>query len=203
MGFGLMYTVLVSRPHWFTATVWGIVLEGAMLLTPYAEVFGYRVSPMFLAITIGAHVVYGLTLWAALRYWLGTQALGAPSGRHPLHLALVLLLAPVGIGAVAADFHQRHAATIPPSPPGYLGSHLYTTWNVLEPDRLVAMWVYQRFIRPRAHYHFVEPFSRLSYGTPFDTPEATIRRHGTGSTTEVCRNNTAYRRMNGCNASPA
>ena len=39
VGFGLMYAVLVLRPHWLTATLWGLVLEGAMLLTPYAEVF--------------------------------------------------------------------------------------------------------------------------------------------------------------------
>ena len=130
-------------------------------------------------------MVYGLTLWAALRYWLGPQALGAPPRRRPLHLALVLLLAPIGIGAVAADFHRRHAATIPPSPPGYLGPHLYTTWNILEPDRLAAMWVFQRFVQPKARYHFVEPFSRIAYGTPFDIPEASVRRRGIRSATEV------------------
>ena len=185
IGFGLMYVVLVSRPYWFTAAVWGLALEGAMLLTPYAEVFGYRISPMFLAITIGSHIVYGLTMWAALRYWLGSQALGAPSNHHPARLTLVLLIAPIGIGAIAADFHQRHATTIPPSPPGYLGPHLYTTWNVLEPDRLTAMWVFKRFIQPEARYHFIAPFSRIAFGTPFDIPEASIRRHGARSATEV------------------
>jgi hypothetical protein len=185
VGFGLMYAVLVLRPHWLTATLWGLVLEGAMLLTPYAEVFGYRVSPTFLAITIGSHIVYGLTLWAALRYWLGPQALGAPTRRQPVGLVLAFLLAPLGIGAVAADFHQRHAETIPPSPPGYLGPHLYVTWNVLEPDRMAALWVFRRFVQSQARYHFVEPFSRITYGTPFDMPEADIRRQGTRSATEV------------------
>jgi hypothetical protein len=91
----------------------------------------------------------------------------------------------VGIGAVAADFHRRYGASLPTSPPAYLGSHLYTTWNVLEPDRLSALWVFQRFVNPRVRFHFVPPFSRISYGTPFDTPEAEVRRSATRSATEV------------------
>jgi len=184
MGFGLMYAMLVPAPRWWTATLWGLVLEGAMLLTPYAEIFGYRVSPPFLAITIGSHIVYGLTLWAALRYWLRDQTLGAPPQRPAKRLALVFIFVPIGIGAVAADFHLRYAEAIPPSPPGYLGPHLYTTWNVLEPDRLAALWVFQRFVNPHARFHFVAPFSRITYGMPFDVPEATIRRSGTRSATE-------------------
>jgi hypothetical protein len=185
VGFGLMYTMLVSTPRWWTATLWGLVLEGAMLVTPYAEVFGYKVSSEFLAITIGAHVVYGVTLWAALQYWRrGHVATWSPQ-HSPMHLALLCSLAPLGIGAVAADFHVRHSATLPPSPPGYVGAHLYTTWNVLEPDRLAALWVFQRFVDPQARFHFVAPFSRIPYGTPFDTPEAAIRRKSTQSVTEV------------------
>ena len=181
IGFGLMYAALVSVPRLWSAVLWGLLLEGAMLVTPYAEVFGYKVSPAFLAMTIGAHIVYGITLWASLRHWWG----GWPAKRPLFRLALTCGLVPLGLGAIAADFHLRYGQTLPPSPPGYLGSHLYTTWNVLEPDRLAALWVFQRFVNPKARFHFVSPFSRIAYGTPFDTPEAVVRRSGTQSATEV------------------
>jgi hypothetical protein len=69
MSFGLMYAVLVRQPGLISAVGWGLILEGVMLLTPYAEVFGYRTDTSFLAITVGAHAVYGLVLWLALRPW--------------------------------------------------------------------------------------------------------------------------------------
>ena len=40
-----------------------------MLLTPYAEVFGYQRDGRFMAITIGSHAVYGFVLWLGLRYY--------------------------------------------------------------------------------------------------------------------------------------
>lgn len=185
VGFGLMYAALVSTPRWWTAVLWGLLLEGAMLVTPYAEVFGYRVSPQFLAITVGAHIVYGVTLWIALRYWLGGNAFGSSPKHRLSHLILTCAMVPLGIGITATDFHLRYRPTLSPSPPGYLGPHLYTTWAVLEPDRIAALWVLQRFIDPQARFHFVSPFSHIAHGTPFDTPEAVIRRSGARSATEV------------------
>jgi hypothetical protein len=181
IGFGLMYAVLVSRPRLWSAMVWGVTLEAAMLLTPYAEVFGYRLSPQFVAISLGAHLVYGAALWGGLRGW---ERLRDDRGRRVKLLSLALLPL-VGIGAVAWDFHDRHAATIPPSPPTYVGKHLYVTWNILEPDRLAVLWVLRRFIDPAARFHFVEPFSHSSVGRSIDMPEAEIRRSGARSATEV------------------
>ena len=91
----------------------------------------------------------------------------------------------LGIAAIAADFHARHAKATPASPPGYLGPHLFTTWDVLEPDRVAAMWAYRRFVDSQARFHFVAPFSRIAHGKPFDTPESEIRRTGGRSATEV------------------
>ena len=181
VGFGLMYAVALTRFRLWSALLWGVTLEIAMLLTPYAEVFGYRVSPKFLAVTIGSHLVYGVVLWAALRYW-GRL----PDKRRLLgRLVALALLAPLGIGVIAWDFHARHAATIPPSPPSYTGEHLYTTWNVLEPDRIAVLWVLRRYVDPEARFHFVEPFSHLRFGRPIDAPEAEVRRSGVRSATEV------------------
>ncbi len=184
VGFGLMYAMLVKRPTWWSAVAWGLFLEFMMLLTPYAEVFGYRVSPKFLGITIGAHVVYGLTLWAALLYWQRHRRPEATIRRPGLRLALIFALAPMGIAAVAADSYGRHASKIPPSPPPYLGSHLYTTWDNLEPDRVAVMWTLQRFVDPAARFHLIEPFSPVRHGVALDTPEAEIRRVGGLSATE-------------------
>ncbi len=180
VSFGLMYAVLVRQPGPVTALAWGMALEGAMLLTPYAEVFGYRLDARFLAITLGAHAVYGLVLWLGLSRWVASPR--RPSVRY---VALGLLSVPVGIAIIAADFHIRYAEKLPPSPPAYIGSHLYTTWDVPEPDRLAALWVLRRFVEPAARFHFVPPFTAVRYGRPFDLPEAEVRREGARSATEV------------------
>jgi hypothetical protein len=185
IGFALMYVLWMNRPSWWTAVLWGLVLEGVMLLTPYAEVFGYKISRQFLSITIGAHVVYGLGLWAGLRFLEARATLAArwPWCRHVI--VVVLVGVPLGLAAIAADFHARHARAIPPSPPEYVGPHLYTTWDVLEPDRIAATWMWSRFVDKQARFHFIPSFSRLTHGQPFDVPEAEIRRTGTRSATEV------------------
>lgn len=183
VGFGLMYAVMVRRPRLWSALLWGVTLEAAMLATPYAEVFGYRMSPKFLAITIGAHLVYGAVLWAGLVGWERLQR--APATRRRAWIATLGLLAPLGVGGVGADFHARHAASLPPSPPSYVGEHLYTTWNVPEPDRVALLWATRQFVDPKARFHFVEPFSRVTYGTSIDMPEAEVRRAATRSATEV------------------
>jgi len=185
VGFGLMYAVMASTPRWWTAVVWGLALEAAMLITPYAEVFGYVVSRQFVAISLSAHVAYGTALWVALRYWVAGTAFGAAHVRRLLPIGVASALVPLGIVAVAADFHTRHAAALPASPPAYLGPHLYVTWDVLEPDRLAALWVLRRFVDPEARFHFVRPFTVTVHGRPFDTPEAEIRRSGTRSATEL------------------
>ena len=47
------------------------------------------------------------------------------------------------------------------------------------------MWILERFIDPEARFHLIPPFSTAAYGTPFDNPEAKLRRSGTKSATEV------------------
>jgi hypothetical protein len=181
VGFALMYVAMFRQPRWWTALLWALFLEAAMFVTPYAEVFGYSLSPQFLAISIGAHAVYGLALWGALM--LFRQASRA---RHPLtaSLAFSLALSFTGLAAIASDFHARHARSIPTSPPPYVGPNLYVTWNTPEVDRLCALWFLKRFVDPAARFHFVEPFSAVRYGTAFDIPEAETRRSATLSVTE-------------------
>src|SRR5205085_2893168 len=67
----------------------------------------------------------------------------------------------------------------------YVGQHLYTAWNVPEPDRVAAIWIMKRFAEPTAEFNFIEPFDKIRFGKPFDVPEAKIRRQATISATEV------------------
>lgn len=181
VGFGLMYAVAVATPRLWTALTWGLVLEGIMLLTPYVEVLGYRASPAFLVTTVGAHLVYGAALWAALVAWRHMH-----NRRNARSMCLgLLVLAVLVVSAIAIDSFDRHAATIPPSPPSYIGEHLYTTWSVPEPDRVVVLWVFRRFVDSAIRFHFVEPFSPIEFGIPVDIPEAEVRRSGTRSATET------------------
>lgn len=179
VSFGLMYAALVRRAEPISAVLWGLSLEVAMLLTPYAEVFGYRKDAKFLAVTVGAHVVYGLVLWLALGLRDGAWNVRLPSRL----VAAGFLCVPLGLAVIAADFHARYAGGLPPSPPPYIGPHLYTTWDVPEPDRVVVMWVMRR-VEPRARFHFIKPFEPIRYGSPFDLPEASVRRHGAQSATQ-------------------
>lgn len=185
--FGLMYALVVKVPRWWTAVLWGVLLEGAMLVTPYAEVFGYQLAPPFVAMTLGAHVVYGLALWWALVSWSSFQSSPQQVKPHSFRFRFTagLVLAILGIGGVAWSFHHQHAHRIPPSPPSYIGPHLYTTWDVAEPDRLAALWVLKRFVDPDAQFYFVPPMTRITFGQAFDTPEADMRRSATASATEV------------------
>ena len=179
IGFALMYVLWSPRPAWWSAVFWGLVLEGVMLMTPYVEVFGYRLSREFLAITIGSHVVYGLGLWVGMVF----QG-SAVKWKRTATICLTVL-GPLLLAGVALHFNVKHGQRIPGSPPPYVGRHLYTTWDVLEPDRVAALWIWSRFVDRDSRFHFVPVFSQITHGTPFDVPEAGIRRKGTRAATEV------------------
>jgi len=180
VSFGLMYAALVRRPGAVTAVLWGIALEGVMLLTPYAEVFGYARDSRFVAVTLGSHAVYGLVLWLALK-WYAALCERWPRGS----LVAGFIGVPVALALLAADFHAIHGRSLPASPPPYIGPHLYTTWNTPEPDRLALLWLLKRRVDPAAEFHFIEPFEKIRFGRPLDLPEADVRRKGRQSATEV------------------
>ncbi len=180
VSFGLMYVALFRTPRIYTAVIWGLALEAIMLLTPYAEVFGYRRDAKFFAITFGAHAVYGVVLYLALRLWNGIGEFQLKRAQVAAGLLCVLF----GLSLIAADSYRSYARSLPPSPPAYIGPHLYTSWDVPEPDRIVAMWVTKRFVDPQASFYFIRPFEVIRYGQPFDVPEAEIRRHGIRSATQ-------------------
>jgi hypothetical protein len=124
-------------------------------------------------------VAYGLGLWAGLVSFDRLRAT-----LRPVTLAVCFVSVPLALSAMAADFSALYAKKMPQSPPAYVGPHLYTVWNVPEPDRIVVMWVMQRFVEPRARFHVIEPFDKVKIGIPFDMPEAATRRHGARSATQ-------------------
>jgi len=133
VGFGLMYATLFSRPRWWTAVGWGVFLELSMLYTPYAEIFGYQRTSTFFRDHHGCARVLRARPLGGSAAWLSGGAFGAPSGVRPPRLRV----------PVRADGHRhrrhRHrlaralCADHPPSPPSYLGKHLYTTWDSRSP----------------------------------------------------------------------
>lgn len=67
---GVMYLALIGdarRRHWAWAVAVAVSLELGMLLTPYPRVFGIPVTAKFVAVTMGAHAVFGVCLGLGAR----------------------------------------------------------------------------------------------------------------------------------------
>lgn len=63
--FGVMYAAMVNgqwRRLWWVAIVFAVGLEIAMLATPYPATFGIRVTGVFVAVTLAAHAIFGVTM---------------------------------------------------------------------------------------------------------------------------------------------
>src|SRR5262249_30754277 len=61
--FGVMYFAMIGdsrRRSWLWAILLAAGLELAMLLTPYPGFFDIRVSTAFVAVTLTAHVIFGI-----------------------------------------------------------------------------------------------------------------------------------------------
>lgn len=68
--FGVMYTALVGDARarsWGWAIVMAMGLEAAMLATPYTRFFGIAPSALFMAVTLTAHLVFGVFLGLSAR----------------------------------------------------------------------------------------------------------------------------------------
>lgn len=63
--FGIMYMAMVgdaARRSWLWAVLLAAGLELAMLFTPYPGFFAIRVTALFVAVTLSAHLIFGVTL---------------------------------------------------------------------------------------------------------------------------------------------
>ena len=70
MTFGVMYMALMGdalRRTWLWAIALAVGLEIAMLITPYTSYFAIRMTVLFVAVTLTAHLIFGVALGLVAR----------------------------------------------------------------------------------------------------------------------------------------
>jgi hypothetical protein len=72
------------------------------------------------------------------------------------------------------------AAAIPAQP---LRS-LWVSWDVFEPDTCASIWLIKRHVDSKAVFRFLPKGTPVTEGTPFDTPDAKLRRYAAFATYE-------------------
>jgi hypothetical protein len=68
--FGCMYLAILGttgRSRWFWGVLLAVGLEAAMLATPYTTYFGIPRTPVFVGVTLTAHLVFGVVLGETVR----------------------------------------------------------------------------------------------------------------------------------------
>lgn len=80
--FGVMYAAIIGNPtrrHWLWAVLMAVGLELWMLLSPYPRYFGIHIGAAFIAATLAAHLIFGVTLglWTR-RAWRAPVVAGNP-----------------------------------------------------------------------------------------------------------------------------
>jgi hypothetical protein len=71
--FGVMYVAMIGdgrRRSWLWAVLLATGLELAMLFTPYPQFFAIPLTTLFVAVTFTAHLVFGVALGLATKWWV-------------------------------------------------------------------------------------------------------------------------------------
>jgi hypothetical protein len=124
VGFGVFYAVVALGRRVAWAVLWGLVLETATIVTPFADLYGLRGKPHLIAIAYGAHLAYGVPLGLVVRRaaaWRDVRSAPLPP---------TVALAAVAAGLLA--WHQPWRGVADRRPAGSA---------VLEHRRLVPSWV--------------------------------------------------------------
>jgi len=77
MTFGIMYMALIGdalKRSWLWAIALATGLEIMMLLTPYTTFFAIRMTALFIAVTLSAHLLFGLALGLSSK-WMQRRSL--------------------------------------------------------------------------------------------------------------------------------
>jgi hypothetical protein len=62
--------------------------------------------------------------------------------------------------------------------------HLFSTWEGFEVDKCASIWLIKKFVDKDAVFRFFPKGETIHTGTPFDTPDAQLRRYHNRSTFE-------------------
>lgn len=95
IGFGIAYAIVALGRRWPWAVVWGLVLETATILTPFADSYAIAGKWDLIAIAYAAHLAYGIPLG------LIVQRAAHWDVRRPLPVPLWVSLAALAVGLVA------------------------------------------------------------------------------------------------------
>lgn len=98
--FGVMYAVAMARRHWGWGVLWGLVLETAMLVTPFRSRYGFTVALTPVVIAYVAHLAFGYPLGRMVqRFDFWSREL-RDALRYPATVA-------IGVFAIAVVIWQR------------------------------------------------------------------------------------------------
>jgi hypothetical protein len=87
--FGIMYAVVAARRHWAAGVAWGLILESAVVFSPFRERYGLSGQNVSIAIAYGAHVAYGFPLGRMVQRLDRTADTLEGLGRRPATVAIV------------------------------------------------------------------------------------------------------------------
>jgi hypothetical protein len=82
--FGIMYVAFVGDParrSWWWGVLMAAGLEIGMLITPYPQAFGIRLTATFVMVTLCAHAIFGITLGLSSRRLFRLAAQGCRMAR--------------------------------------------------------------------------------------------------------------------------
>ena len=96
IGFGIAYAAVALGRKWPFAVLWGLVLETATILTPFADSYAIAGEWDLIAIAYAAHLAYGIPLGIIVQRAVGWQEL-----RRPLPVPAWALLTATAIGLAA------------------------------------------------------------------------------------------------------
>jgi antibiotic biosynthesis monooxygenase (ABM) superfamily enzyme len=76
-----MYVAMIGdmrRRSWLWAVLMATGLELAMLLTPYPQFFAIPLAVLFVAVTLTAHLIFGVALGLVTKWWARRWQLTEP-----------------------------------------------------------------------------------------------------------------------------
>lgn len=107
IGFGIAYAIVALGRRWPWAVLWGLVLETATILTPFADSYAIAGQWDLIAIAYAAHLAYGIPLG------LVVQRAANADVRQPLPIPLWV---PMAALAVALVVWLRPTPSLPQQP---------------------------------------------------------------------------------------